>query len=259
MNDESPPIAGEGRHAHLSDLRTFKGVEAWIFDLDNTLYPAHVDLFSQIDERISTYVSRLLGIAKEDARRKQKELYRDYGTTLRGLMEEHRIDADEFLNYVHDIDYSPVAPDPELGKAIASLPGRKFIFTNGDRPHAERTAANLGVTDQFEDIFDIVAAGLLPKPNKETYDLFLKKTGVSPARSAMFEDLSRNLAVPHRLGMRTVLVVPQGTREVFRETWEMEGDDAPHVDFVTDHLTNFLQAILGAIGATPGKSVRPPA
>lgn len=245
-----PFISAEGPHAHLHDLRAFLGVEAWIFDLDNTLYPAHVDLFAQIDERISDYVARLLGIAKDEARIKQKEFYRDYGTTLRGLMNEHKIDADDFLNYVHDIDYSPVTPDPELGAQIAALPGRKFIFTNGDRPHAERTAARLGVTEHFDEIFDIVAAGLLPKPNRETYDRFLERTGVSPARATMFEDLSRNLVVPHRLGMRTVLVVPEGTREVFREDWEMEGDEAPHVEFVTDSLPGFLKAVNGAIRDT---------
>lgn len=240
-------LAPEGRRSHIYDLRAFQGVEAWIFDLDNTLYPAHVNLFAQIDERISSYVSALLGIAKEDARVVQKDFYRDYGTTLRGLMVKHEINPDDFLQYVHDIDYSPVTPNPDLGAAIAALPGRKFIFTNGDKPHAERTAARLGVADHFEDIFDIVAAGLLPKPNKETYDLFLEKTGVSSARAAMFEDLPRNLAVPHKLGMRTVLVVPEGIREVFREDWEMEGGDAPHIDFVTDHLADFLKAVTGQI------------
>ncbi|ADZ72059.1 pyrimidine 5'-nucleotidase [Polymorphum gilvum] len=240
-------LPSEGRHAHAYDLRAFQGVEAWVFDLDNTLYPAETDLFSQINDRIADYIARLLGVGKDEASAKQKDFYRRHGTTLRGLMIEHNIDPDDFLAHVHDIDYSPVKPDPALGQAIASLPGRKFIFTNGDRAHAERTAAALGVTDHFEDIFDIVAAGLMPKPNKETYDLFLARTGVSPARAAMFEDLTRNLLVPHRLGMRTVLVVPSGTREVFREDWELEGQDAPHVDFVTDNLTGFLRAVLGSI------------
>lgn len=239
--------SGEGRHAHTYDFRAFTGVEAWVFDLDNTLYPAHVNLFAQIDKRISEYIAKLLSMDEVTARIRQKEYYRDYGTTLRGLMLEHQIEPDDFLAYVHDIDYSPVQPDPKLGKAIAALPGRKFIFTNGDRPHAERTAAALGITDHFEDIFDIVAAGLMPKPNRETYELFLKQTGVAPARAAMFEDLTRNLLVPHKLGMRTVLIVPQGTREVFREAWEMEGQDAPHVDFATDDLGGFLHAVLGAL------------
>ncbi|MEP5760646.1 MAG: HAD-IA family hydrolase, partial [Litoreibacter sp.] len=130
---------------------------------------------------------------------------------------------------------------------IADLPGRKFIFTNGDRPHAERTAAALGITEHFEDIFDIVAADLIPKPNRKTYDMFLQKTGVSPARAAMFEDLQKNLDVPHRLGMRTVLIVPSGTRDVFREGWDLEGEDRSPVDFVTDHLAGFLTAVKGAL------------
>ncbi|WP_083202480.1 pyrimidine 5'-nucleotidase [Stappia indica] len=239
----------EGRHAHEQDLRVFTGVEAWVFDLDNTLYPASSDLFSQIDARISDYIARHLGLAAEEARLKQKAFYRDYGTTLRGLMIEHEIEPDAFLEYVHDIDYSPVLPNPDLGKAIAQLPGKKYIFTNGDRPHAERTAARLGISEHFDDIFDIVAAGLLPKPNLETYNRFLEKTGVSPARAAMFEDLARNLQVPHKLGMRSVLLVPEGTRAVFRDEWELEGQNAPHVDFVTDDLTGFLNAVIGAMRA----------
>jgi putative hydrolase of the HAD superfamily len=243
------PDEREGLQAHEQDLRVFTGVEAWVFDLDNTLYPPSSDLFSQIDVRISDYIARHLGLSAEDARLKQKAFYRDYGTTLRGLMIEHDIEPDAFLEYVHDIDYSPVAPNPALGRAISRLPGRKYIFTNGDRPHAERTAARLGIAEHFDDIFDIVAAGLLPKPNLETYNLFIEKTGVSPVRAAMFEDLSRNLAVPHGLGMRSVLLVPEGTRAVFREEWELEGRNAPHVDFVTDDLTGFLNAVLGAINA----------
>lgn len=243
------PDEREGLQAHEQDLRVFTGVEAWVFDLDNTLYPPSSDLFSQIDVRISDYIARHLGLSAEDARLKQKAFYRDYGTTLRGLMIEHDIEPDAFLEYVHDIDYSPVVPNPALGRAIARLPGKKYIFTNGDRPHAERTAARLGIAEHFDDIFDIVAAGLLPKPNLETYNLFIEKTGVSPVRAAMFEDLSRNLAVPHGLGMRSILLVPEGTRAVFREEWELEGRNAPHVDFVTDDLTGFLNAVLGAINA----------
>ncbi|WP_084650021.1 pyrimidine 5'-nucleotidase [Stappia stellulata] len=246
MND-TPALNGEGRHAHQHDLRAFKGVEAWVFDLDNTLYPASSDLFSQIDVRISDYVARVLDMPRDQARIKQKEFYRDYGTTLRGLMIEYDIEPDAFLEYVHDIDYSPIEPNPELGRMIAELPGKKFIFTNGDKPHAERTAERLGISDQFDDIFDIVAAGLMPKPNLEAYNLFMKQTGVAPARAAMFEDLARNLVVPHKLGMRSVLLVPDGTRAVFREEWELEGANAPHVDFVTDNLAGFLKAVNGTL------------
>lgn len=239
----------EGRHQHLTDLRVFRGTEAWVFDLDNTLYPAHTNLFAQVDQRIRDYVARLLDVPAEEANGIQKDYYQRYGTTLRGLMLERGIEPDAFLEYVHDIDHDAVAPDPALEAALTALPGKKFIFTNGSRRHAEKTAARLGVEHHFDDIFDIVSAGLLPKPNREAYDLFLKQTGVSPARAAMFEDLARNLAVPHALGMHTVLVVPQGTREVFREAWEMEGDDAPHVEFVTDDLAGFVSAVAGALAA----------
>jgi len=221
----------------------FDAVETWIFDLDNTLYPAHLDLFPQVHGRIRDYVARLLNLGADEAERVQKDYYRDYGTTLRGLMIEHAISPDEFLEYVHDIDHSPLEPNPALGSAIERLPGRKLVLTNGSRKHAEAVCRRLGLDRHFEDFYDIVAAGFVPKPHRETYDRFVTRHGVSPMRAAMFEDLSRNLLVPHALGMRTVLVVPEGTREVFRESWEMEGQDAPHVEHVTDDLVGFLEQL----------------
>ncbi len=237
----------EGPHAHRRDLRVFKGVEAWVFDLDNTLYPHEADLFSQIDEQIARYVQRVLDVTRDEAMAHQKALYHEFGTTLRGLMTNHSIDPDDYLRFVHDIDYSGLQPNPDLAQAIEALPGKKFIFTNGDRPHAERTAAALGISEHFEDIFDIVSADLIPKPNRQTYDKFLDQTGISPARAAMFEDLPKNLSVPHHLGMCTTLIIPAGSRDVFEETWDLEGDPYPHVDFVTDDLTGFLKALLGAL------------
>jgi putative hydrolase of the HAD superfamily len=231
------------------DLGKFVPVDAWIFDLDNTLYPRHIDLFRQVDERIRAYVGRLLSLPPDEAQRVQKDYYRRYGTTLRGLMEEHGIQPDDFLEYVHDIDHSPVEADPRLGAAIERLPGRKFILTNGSRAHAEKVAGRLGITRHFEEIFDIVSSELLPKPNPETYDRFLKTTGVEPKKAAMFEDLARNLVVPRALGMTTALIVPAGAREVLTEAWELEGRDAPHIDFVADDLAGFLEDVLVAIGA----------
>ena len=226
----------------------FSHIETWVFDLDNTLYPSRCNLFAQVDERMGAFISEFLKVDLAEARRIQKLYYVEHGTTLNGLMHKHDIDPDHFLNTVHAIDYSPVAPHPDLVEAIASLPGRKFIFTNGSKAHAEAVAARLGVTDHFEDIFDIVAADLVPKPAEETYTRFWQKHGIVPQRAAMFEDLSRNLEVPDTLGMTTVLVVPGGTREVFQEDWEMEGRDAPHVDFVTDDLGAFLGKVLDARG-----------
>ena len=246
MNAADPrPLAEalNGRH-----FDQFRPLTAWVFDLDNTLYPRHVNLFAQVDRRIRDYVQRLLKLGPEEAQHVQKDYYRRYGTTLRGLMVEHGIAPDDFLEYVHDIDHSPVEADPRLAAAIERLPGRKFIFTNGSRPHAEKIAERLGVTGHFEDIFDIVSSELLPKPNRETYDRFLTRTGVEPGAAAMFEDLARNLVVPQALGMTTVLVMPTGTREIFHEDWELEGHDATHIDFLTDDLASFLEKVVVAIG-----------
>ena len=250
----SPPRQTGAAAVVSRDFSAFGDVDAWVFDLDNTLYPRHTNLYIQVDKRIRDFVQRLLALSEDDAQRVQKDYYRRYGTTLRGLMEEHGITPDDFLEYVHDIDHSPIEADPVLATAIGGLPGRKFILTNGSRQHAEKVAERLGFTNQFDDIFDIVRSDLLPKPNKATYDRFIERTGVAPARAAMFEDLSRNLVVPKALGMRTVLVIPNGTREVFHEDWEMEGRDAEHVDYLTDDLGGFLSGVVAANGrksATP--------
>jgi putative hydrolase of the HAD superfamily len=158
-------------------------------------------------------------------------------------MTVHGMAPDGFLEFVHQIDHSPLEPNAALGQAIEKLPGRKLILTNGTRRHADAVLARLELDRHFEDVFDIVAAQLEPKPSPQTYDRFLKVLNVEPATAAMFEDLARNLAVPHALGMTTVLVVPERTREVLREGWELEGHDAPHVDHVTDDLVGFLQEL----------------
>jgi putative hydrolase of the HAD superfamily len=226
-----------------SAQRGFDHVGTWVFDLDNTLYPHHLNLWQQVDERIRLYIERLLDLPKEDAFRLQKDYYRRYGTTLRGLMTEHGLQPDDFLDFVHEIDHSPLEPNPQLGAAIEKLPGRKLILTNGTRKHAEAVMQRLGVHEHFEDVFDIEAAELEPKPSPQTYERFLALHGVDPQKAAMFEDLARNLATPHALGMTTVLVIPEGTREVLREDWEFEGRDDDHVDYVTDDLAGFLQGI----------------
>jgi putative hydrolase of the HAD superfamily len=229
-----------------SPSRQFDHVETWVFDLDNTLYPHHVNLWQQVDQRIRDYVMQMLDLGQEEAFRLQKDYYKRYGTTMRGLMTEHGLKHDDFLDFVHQIDHSPLEPNPELGAAIAQLPGRKLILTNGTRHHANAVLARLGFGDHFEDIFDIIAAELEPKPARATYDRFLELHQVDPTKAVMFEDLARNLAVPHALGMATVLVVPDGTREVFREDWELAGRNDPHVDHVTDNLTGFLTTLIAA-------------
>jgi putative hydrolase of the HAD superfamily len=224
----------------MTDKRGFDHIDTWVFDLDNTLYPHHVNLWQQVDVRIRDFVADYLKVGKEDAFRIQKDYYKRYGTTMRGLMTEHGLKADGFLEYVHDIDHSPLEPNPAMGRAIAKLPGRKLILTNGSRAHVDKVLERLTLGIRFDGVFDIIAADLEPKPAPQTYRRFLDLHGVDPSHSAMFEDLARNLAIPYELGMTTVLVVPDDTKEVVRETWEMEGRDAAHVAHVTDDLTGFL-------------------
>ena len=224
--------------------RGFGHVETWVFDLDNTLYPHHLNLWQQVDERIRTFVSNFLKVSKDEAFRLQKDYYKRYGTTMRGMMAEHGMKPDDYLEFVHEIDHSPLTPNPALGDALERLPGRKLILTNGTRKHAENVMRRLEIDRHFEDVFDIAAADLDPKPLPHVYERFLARHKVDPAKAAMFEDLARNLATPHALGMVTVLVVPEGQREVFREQWELEGRDAAHVDHVTENLVGFIEALL---------------
>jgi putative hydrolase of the HAD superfamily len=227
--------------------RGFGHVETWVFDLDNTLYPHHLNLWQQVDDRIRTFVADFLKVPKDEAFRVQKDYYKRYGTTMRGLMTEHGLNPDDYLAFVHEIDHSPLTPNAALGEALEKLPGRKLILTNGTRKHAEAVMRRLDVHRHFEDVFDIAAADLDPKPLPQVYERFLKRHNVDPRKAAMFEDLARNLAVPHALGMVTVLVVPEGQREVFREGWELEGRDAAHVDYVTENIVDFLSRLNAAV------------
>ncbi|OJF90483.1 pyrimidine 5'-nucleotidase [Pararhizobium antarcticum] len=222
----------------------FTHVTDWVFDLDNTLYPHHVNLFSQIDRNMTAYVSALLTLDPVAARTLQKQYYRDHGTTLQGLMLHHGVDPNDFLEKAHAIDYEVVPADPELGDAIKALPGRKFIFTNGSVRHAEMTARRLGILDHFDDIFDIVAADFVPKPAGDTYDKFMSLHRVDTKRAAMFEDLPRNLVVPKALGMKTVLLVPRNFEYEFAEAWEKSADTDEQADFVTEDLAGFLNRLL---------------
>jgi len=228
----------------MSAKRSFNHIDTWVFDLDNTLYPHHVNLWQQVDKRIGEFISAYLKISEKEARVIQKDYYRRYGTSMRGMMTEHGVRADDYLAYVHQIDHSPLEPNPEMGAAIAKLPGRKLVLTNGSTDHAEKVLQRLGIDSHFEAVFDIIAAELEPKPAAQTYHKFLRSHDVDASKAAMFEDLARNLVIPHQLGMTTVLVVPDGTREVVREDWELEGRGASYVDHVTDDLTGFLEGLV---------------
>jgi putative hydrolase of the HAD superfamily len=221
-------------------MRGFDHVDTWIFDLDNTLYPASSRLFDQIDVKMGEFVSRLLNVPYEEAKRRQKEMFYKYGTTLRGLMTEHGISPDAFLDYVHDIDHTPVAANRLLDEALHALPGRKLIFTNGTVAHANKVLARIGVTHHFGDIFDIVHSDFIPKPEMGPYEKFVRQTGVNPKTSAMFEDIARNLEAPHALGMTTVLVISPDNRDAEHLNRATGGTGQAHIHHVTDDLARFL-------------------
>jgi putative hydrolase of the HAD superfamily len=221
--------------------RGFDHVETWVFDLDNTLYPASCRLFDQIHARMQDYISRLFGLTNAEAKVIQKRLFEKYGTTLSGLVEEHAIEPGGFLDHVHDLDYSPVAPDPVLDRALARLPGRKLIFTSGTVGHAERVLARLGVAHHFSDIFDIVLSDYVSKPAAGPYRSFVARNGIDPGASAFFDDIARNLAAPHDLGMTTVLVSSAHSYDTHDAA---TAGERPHfVHHVTDDLAGFLSRV----------------
>ncbi len=216
-------------------------IDTWVFDLDNTLYSASTHLFGQIDLRMKEFIARELGLSLEAAHDLQKRYYWAHGTTLRGLMLNHKIDADAFLDYVHDIDHSVLAPDPRLNGLLARLPGRKYIYTNGTARHATEVIAKLGISTLFDGIFDIRAGNYIPKPDPAPYGEIVARYGIAPKRTAMFEDSFKNLKPAADMGMTTVWV---------RHVEHVPGadDDLTHCAFITDDLAAWLQTLLETRG-----------
>jgi putative hydrolase of the HAD superfamily len=216
---------------HTPPLRE---LDAWVFDLDNTLYPASINLFTQIDVRIKMFIAEALKLTPDEAYALQKHYYYRFGTTLRGLMINHAIDPDAFLDYVHDIDHSVLCADPHLDEALARLPGRKFVYTNGSARHAERTLEQLGIAAHFSEVCDIKASGYIPKPDPQPYADFIARHRIDGKRAAMFEDSPRNLKPAAALGMVTVWVRHPENAAL------KGGEDTAHCDFVTDDLVAWL-------------------
>lgn len=215
----------------------FRHVDHWIFDLDNTLYDASSGVFPQIDRNMRGFLMAEFDLPEDKAHAYQKELYRDYGTTLSGLMTRHKMDPARFLAHVHDVDVGELQPDVELLAALKRLPGRKAIFTNADVRHAENIAGRLGILGEFDAIFDIVSAEYRPKPDPHAYDKVLKHYGADGKRAAMFEDLKRNLRPAALLGMTTVWIAND-------QPWTHAGvDDDVHVHHTTEALTGFLHSV----------------
>ncbi len=211
-------------------------IRNWIFDLDNTLYPASADLFSQVDARMTAFIQDLLGLEHDEARRVQKGYFHNHGTTLSGLMTEHHVDPHAFLAHVHDIEMDVLEHDAPLVAAIAKLPGRKLIFTNGDVPYALRILDRLGLRDSFEAIHDIHAMSLMPKPHASAYAGFCARFGIDPNESLFVDDMVRNLAPAKAIGMTTVWV-DNGSEQ-------SPGTERDHIDFTVPVLAPWLESIL---------------
>jgi putative hydrolase of the HAD superfamily len=218
----------------------FRHVRSWIFDLDNTLYRADNGIFAQIETRMTQYVMGFLKLPREEAYARQKELYRRYGTTLNGLMQEHDAPAEDYLGYVHDIDLSELVADAALAASIAALPGRRYVFTNGCRDHAARILDRLGMTGLFDAVWDIRTIAFAPKPKAEAYASVVRESGIACAEAAMFDDIARNLVPARALGMTTVWLKTDSP-------WGKHGplmDVSPRdIDHETDNLTQFLKTI----------------
>jgi putative hydrolase of the HAD superfamily len=209
----------------------------WIFDLDNTLYPPGCNLFHQIDIRMREFIARYFDIELDEAFLVQKRYFREFGTTLNGLMKNHGMEPDDFLHYVHDIDVSVIDPNPALDKALANLPGRKVVYTNGSLAHAERITNRLGIAHHFDGMFDIVAAEFMPKPDIRAYRSLLVEYAIDPKGAVMVEDVARNLEPAKQLGMETVLIHTE-------HRWSEDASDAGFVDHRIDDLTAWLVALV---------------
>jgi len=211
--------------------QNFTHIEAWVFDLDNTLYAPEVRLFDQIEQRMTQFVMTELGVDRAEADRLRRKYWHEHGTTLAGLMREHGIDPDPYLIDVHDISFDALEPDAELRARIAALPGRRIVYTNGSAPYAERVIERRGLTGVFDAVYGVEHAGYRPKPDREAFDAVFARDGLTPARAAMFEDEPRNLAQPHAMGMRTVHVAPRQ-------------HPADHIHHHTADLSGFLSGLV---------------
>ncbi len=210
----------------------FDHVREWVFDLDNTLYAPTSGIFDQMDDLMTLWITRELKIGVAEAEALRHHYLAEYGTTLGGLIKHHGIDPDDFLEKTHALDLTVLAPDPLLREGIAALPGRKIVFTNGSRAHAERVVRARGLDGAFDVLYGIEDAGYVSKPDGRAFKTVFEEARLDPDAAAMFEDTLVNLHIPHRLGMRTVLV----------------GDDAhdahDHVHHATDDITDFVSRLI---------------
>jgi len=217
-------------------MKAFQSVKYWIFDLDNTLYSGKTKVFEQVDRKMSKYISNKLNVTIEEAKKIQKNYFHEYNTTLNGMIKNHKINADEFLEFVHDIDIDFLKKDLKLNEELKKLAGKKIIFTNGSKKHALNVTQRIGIDHHFDDIFDIVDSNFVPKPAIEPYKKLVEKHKIDPKLCVFVEDIARNLKPAYEMGMKTVWIEND-------EPWARKFSDSNFINYRTDDLPEFLKKV----------------
>ena len=208
----------------------------WIFDLDNTLYSGKTRVFEQVSKKMSEYISKKLNISVVEAKEIQKNYFHEYNTTLNGMIKNHKIDADEFLEFVHNINIDFLKKDPMLSEELQKLGGKKIIFTNGSKKHALNVTKRIGIDQYFDDIFDIVDSEFVPKPAIQPYKKLVEKHKIDPKLCGFVEDIARNLKPAYEMGMKTIWIENN-------EPWAKKYSDSDFINFKTNNLSEFLKQI----------------
>ncbi len=217
-------------------MKELKKIKYWLFDLDNTLYSGDTKVFDQVDKKMSFFISKKLNINLEEAKKIQKNYFQEYHTTLNGMIKNHNIDAEEFLQYVHDVDLNFLKKDLNLQNELTKLMGKKYIFTNGSKAHASNVTKRIGIENLFDGVFDIIDSDFIPKPSIEPYKKIIQKYGIEPDYCIFIEDIARNLKPAHELGMKTVWIKND-------EPWAAEFSNEDFINYKTDNLSEFLSKI----------------
>ena len=217
-------------------MRELNKIKCWIFDLDNTLYSGQTKVFDQVDKKMSSFISKKLNVNLEEAKKIQKDYFQKYSTTLTGMIKHHKIDANEFLDFVHDVNLDFLGKNKKLEEEIAKISGKKIIFTNGSKAHADNVTKKIGIHKLFDGVFDIVEANFIPKPKIEAYKKLIQKYKIEPQYCIFIEDIARNLKPAYELGMKTVWIKNE-------EPWAAEFSDENFINYRTENLTEFLGEI----------------
>ena len=217
-------------------MKDLSKIKFWLFDLDNTLYSGDTKVFDQVDKKMSKFISEKLNVSLEEAKKIQKNYFHEYNTTLNGMIKNHNIDANEFLEFVHNVDLNFLKKDLELQNQLTRLVGKKYIFTNGSKAHADNVTKRIGIEKLFDGVFDIVNSGFIPKPSIEPYKKIIQKYGIDPKYCVFIEDIARNLKPAHELGMKTVWIKND-------EPWAAKFSNETFINYKTDNLANFLRRV----------------